>query len=317
MILRLPIFLISAAAISLPIAHSKPHRAARFELSVQSLKDVPALLQTATAKHGRRTTKRFINRTATEFSANDHRSIARALRHSSQSLIDLATARTTRDINHSKTRRVIQRVLRTSLATQPLAQPSAANPAIPFYTLIAVNYASQLEQAYRNLKRGRRLTKGFSHPPGDMLLRLVNGAVSSTASAPPEITYFTNTPSNSISQPDLAPSGTTLVGGTMSQSLSSDSLHIINGSGLLLLGGTLTIEPGAQVTAPGVLIAPPNTESAPTGSLSPIFEDDSVVLNGITNDLTSIPSDPPHSVTSVTETIDTSPTAEPLSQALP
>ncbi len=67
--------------------------------------------------------------------------------------------------------------------------------------------------------------------------------------------------------------------------------------------GTASISqsPGASLTFAGTLVALPATEPAPAGATNLNFTADTFEANGVTYDLTTVPTDPPHKLTILPE----------------
>src|SRR5690606_18877921 len=83
-------------------------------------------------------------------------------------LQDVVAAEKKSDLDRPRARRAIRRVLKSALASQPIVTPTKKDPTVPFYTLIAATYGTQLRDAYRNALKGRPLTKGLGKTPRDM-----------------------------------------------------------------------------------------------------------------------------------------------------
>ncbi len=158
---------------------------------VQTLKDFRAFVSAARYDRGNHYITKFFRRTARTYQKNGCDEIARALTASAPTLLELVNADTKRDVNRPRARRAIRRVLRTSLAVQPLVRPSGSNPSVPFYTLIAVNYGDQLRRAFRNLGKSRPLAKNFGKTPRDMWIDYQPSTLgfTTTGQVPGSLTY--------------------------------------------------------------------------------------------------------------------------------
>ncbi len=145
------------------------------ELDVQSLRDVRALLRTG-AEPGGRKSLHYIFKTANRmYRGHGHRRIASAIRHSLPTLRELAAAEAGQipasEVDRERGRRAIHRVLVTSLAIQKLDAPSAKDPVVPFYTLVAVHYGAQMKRALANAGKNRPISKRIGGIPKELWIR--------------------------------------------------------------------------------------------------------------------------------------------------
>ncbi len=237
------------------------------EREIQFLKDFRRLVQTSRLEKGDRYVTRFIRRSVSTYRKVGYGKIAKSLEYSLPTLLEAPSPDPRPELNRPRARRSIRRVLRASLAFQPLVSPSARDTDVPFYTLIAVNYGTQLRAAYQNALKSRRLTKGFGKNLRDMWIRSHGAGFVNTGLVPTGLNY-TVTPDHS----------------------SGFSASI---TGAVTFRDTGTFIPSLTAIL-GTFVALPADEVSPTGSYQLAINADTVTLNGIRYGLSTVPTDPPH-----------------------
>lgn len=140
------------------------------ESYTQHLKNVRRMLEATDSKPGRRSLKSYFRRTTKIYRSQGYDRIASALKKSFPVLLEIGSAESAADLNRPRARRATRNILRESLAFQSIVAPTQADPVVPLYTALAASYGAQLKTAFQNLRKDRRLTKGFGKTPNEMWL---------------------------------------------------------------------------------------------------------------------------------------------------
>ncbi len=262
------------------------------EFYTQHLTNVRRMMEATTSQPGRNSLNRYFRRTAAIYRRQGYGKIATSLKKAHPTLIEIGTAESARDVNGPRARRAIRSLLQNSLRLQTIVSPTSADPIVPLYTALAASYGAQLKSAYRNLRQGRRLTKGFGKSRPQMWLGDLRSPFSGSLSVNlgNGLTYFVET----------GVGGYNSVGSTLTtvglDVLGTGSLRVDNGSSIL--GDSFD----------GTLIALPADSPSPGGTVFQIDPSSNALASGSTltlgttdYDLTAVPTDPPHRIYGIPE----------------
>ncbi len=255
------------------------------ERSTQHLTNVRRMLAATTSKPGRNSLNQYFRSITAIYRRQGYGKIASSLKKSLLVLLEIGTAESAADVNRSRARRAIRKVLSTSLTLQSIVSPSEADPIVPVYTALAASYGTQLQTAYQNLRKDRRLTKGFGKTPSAMWLGSPGN-------------FLGGSPVQPINLGSGLSYNVTLTGGGY-----ASGATMLYGFVSTQAVGNLTVIPFA-----GTLIALPEGSPAPNGAITqitPSAVSSSILMIGtIEYDLTLIPSDSPHRIYGLPEGTD-------------